>query len=172
MFAVFSEEGDPTFRLTVEEERCGDGARSLAEECDDGNAAAGDGCSPACTLESTEREPNDTFASATPLALGPITRGHAGGGDPDWFRFHALATARYAIELWNGSVGDCQESNLPSLELASPSGATLAAGQGGYGYWGTTGACREILWTAPATGDYGIVVESGGSPYFLQVRSP
>jgi cysteine-rich repeat protein len=32
--------------------RCGDGAADGTEECDDGNSEAGDGCSPACQLES------------------------------------------------------------------------------------------------------------------------
>jgi cysteine-rich repeat protein len=33
--------------------KCGDGTRSLiAEECDDGNTVAGDGCSPSCRVES------------------------------------------------------------------------------------------------------------------------
>lgn len=32
---------------------CGDGVQADGEACDDGNAAAGDGCSPACSLEYT-----------------------------------------------------------------------------------------------------------------------
>jgi cysteine-rich repeat protein len=32
---------------------CGDGIEAAGEDCDDGNAAVGDGCTPACTLEYT-----------------------------------------------------------------------------------------------------------------------
>jgi cysteine-rich repeat protein len=37
--------------LNVFVDRCGNTMKSLAEECDDGNNQAGDGCSPTCTQE-------------------------------------------------------------------------------------------------------------------------
>jgi cysteine-rich repeat protein len=45
---------------------CGDGHRDEAETCDDRNTVSNDGCSATCTLESSEAEPNDTVAKATP----------------------------------------------------------------------------------------------------------
>jgi len=41
----------PSFRLASLPVRCGDGVRQDDEECDDGNRAGGDGCSPFCTKE-------------------------------------------------------------------------------------------------------------------------
>ncbi len=43
----------PTFpyRLDVLVDHCGNGVKSLAEECDDGNLQSGDGCSDTCRLE-------------------------------------------------------------------------------------------------------------------------
>ena len=38
---------------------CGDGVVDSTEECDDQNENPGDGCSPSCTLEIREAEPND-----------------------------------------------------------------------------------------------------------------
>lgn len=54
------------FSLTFS--RCGDGTIDGNEECDDGNLAAGDGCTSACARESTcllTGAPSNTFAGAT-----------------------------------------------------------------------------------------------------------
>ncbi|MBU6280939.1 hypothetical protein KGQ64_01760 [bacterium] len=48
---------------------CGDGVVQASEQCDDGNLAAGDCCSPACTIESA----------------GTLCRGSVGGCDLDEF---------------------------------------------------------------------------------------
>lgn len=40
-----------TLDVTVKAESCGDGLVSGAEQCDDGNTTAGDGCSATCTIE-------------------------------------------------------------------------------------------------------------------------
>lgn len=50
--------------------RCGDSGLDFDEECDDGNSMPGDGCNPACRLETTperEVEPNDALETATPI---------------------------------------------------------------------------------------------------------
>ncbi len=41
------------FNACLATEYCGDGTKNGPEECDDGNTASGDGCSAACTIEST-----------------------------------------------------------------------------------------------------------------------
>jgi cysteine-rich repeat protein len=46
-----SDRGRFTLDVSVKGESCGDGLVSGAEQCDDGNVGAGDGCSPACGLE-------------------------------------------------------------------------------------------------------------------------
>jgi len=56
---------------------CGDGAPEGAEACDDGNAAAGDGCTPTCTLES------GYFCSGTPsLCRVVAANGFCAGATP------------------------------------------------------------------------------------------
>jgi cysteine-rich repeat protein len=53
--AMLGGECTPICRINI----CGDGVRrrlpvELEEECDDGNTAGGDGCSPQCTVETDE----------------------------------------------------------------------------------------------------------------------
>jgi len=43
--------GKYTLSAEVVEAKCGDGALQLGEQCDDGNTAAGDGCSATCRIE-------------------------------------------------------------------------------------------------------------------------
>lgn len=69
------------------------------EQCDDGNVAAGDGCSPSCVFEggaAPEVEPNDRQAEATPTGLIGIGRAQLRGeirpsGDDDVFSFEIPA---------------------------------------------------------------------------------
>src|SRR6478736_5558832 len=51
---------------------CGDGFRSPAEACDDGNTLSGDGCSPTCQI-------TPQLVSQRLNVLGTVTRIHAGG---------------------------------------------------------------------------------------------
>lgn len=62
---------------------CGDGTRSGNEQCDDHNTDPADGCSPTCTIEPTEIEPNDD---------GTPTEG-MGAIDPNGNDFDATAVA-------------------------------------------------------------------------------
>ena len=52
---------------------CGDGVVSDTEECDDGNAAIGDGCTPNCTLEQTNDVPEFGFLGAGIALAGAAT---------------------------------------------------------------------------------------------------
>lgn len=69
---------------------CGDGTQQAPEECDDGNVAAGDGCSPTCTFEAGtcgESEPNNT--QGTSNVLGSCTNmltQISPTGDVDYFQ--------------------------------------------------------------------------------------
>jgi cysteine-rich repeat protein len=51
---------------------CGDGALGGGEECDDGNATGGDGCSPTCELEATEPALCAGLPSAAGAALTSV----------------------------------------------------------------------------------------------------
>ncbi|HVK68520.1 MAG TPA: hypothetical protein VM694_28875, partial [Polyangium sp.] len=60
------------------------------EECDDGNNEAGDGCSPECTVELGEVEPNDTPGQASPYKE-PFLAKIAPEGDVDFVSFTVAA---------------------------------------------------------------------------------
>ncbi len=55
--------------VTVTKAVCGNGVLDGDEDCDDGNTAAGDGCSPTCKLEPVD--PVVDFCSYIPLKLDP-----------------------------------------------------------------------------------------------------
>jgi cysteine-rich repeat protein len=63
---------------------CGNGSRELAEACDDGNTAAGDGCSPVCAFESEDAD-QDGLSNSEELALGtdPLDPDSDGDGYSD-----------------------------------------------------------------------------------------
>ncbi len=52
------------YQLHTSAFHCGDGALEAGEQCDDGNAANGDGCSSSCKVEVNESEPNGTLPLA------------------------------------------------------------------------------------------------------------
>jgi cysteine-rich repeat protein len=63
---------DYILQITTQASICGNGLKDPGEQCDDGNLAAGDGCSPTCHFEGgiiNEIEPNNSFASADQSAL-------------------------------------------------------------------------------------------------------
>lgn len=79
------------FQLDPVPAACGDGVADRNEDCDDGNALAGDGCSAACILEGLgELEPNDARVGATPL-VGQLSA-YAHEVDEDWFLLEVPAT--------------------------------------------------------------------------------
>lgn len=90
---------------------CGDGVPQIGEECDDGNAATGDGCDPACTLEvgyCSEVEPNETTATATDAngctfmfaSIGMVN-------DQDYFSVDVPAGADLRVETYGASSTLC-----------------------------------------------------------------
>ncbi|MEI8254493.1 MAG: DVUA0089 family protein, partial [Deltaproteobacteria bacterium] len=109
---------------------CGDGAIQVGEQCDDGNATSGDGCSSACQVEPPrEIEPNDTIETATPpwpagtswiAAVTPAT-------DVDYFSFTLPATAsRVRIDTHDvGSTTTCAFDT--TVSLYSPDGRSIAS---------------------------------------------
>lgn len=130
--------------------RCGDNGLDANEACDDGNVAAGDGCSPSCQWESnaaTEQEPNDVLAEAQALGnvigQGSIQRLAAlPPGDVDLFRFE--------IGRWQEAVVEARTldpSDRPicladtALRILDARGRPLAANEDDL----TRGRCSRIL---------------------------
>ncbi len=115
---------------------CGDGiVNSPGEECDDGNAVAGDGCTN-CTIDRrAEVEPNGSLAEAQ--ATGLTIVGHAlvtGSinpiGDQDSFFIVVLAAGPVRFETFDGTYGTCAGIH-DVIEVYNTAGSLLSMSVGG-----------------------------------------
>ncbi|MEZ4307528.1 MAG: DVUA0089 family protein [Polyangiaceae bacterium] len=88
--------------VKVQAPACGDGLVGGTEQCDDGNATPGDGCTDMCMSEAPwEIEPNGDLASATaPWAGFDTWKGSIqASGDQDWYKLAVTAGQALTIEL-------------------------------------------------------------------------
>jgi cysteine-rich repeat protein len=167
-------------RIKLQPPACGDGILQLGEQCDDGNLAAGDGCSPTCVLEGnfvTETEPNDTQATANPLggadgfaaSITPI-------GDQDYFSFDVVAPGSSAFIQVTDGLNGCPSGFDSKITLFNPIGALIATADDG-------GAAKCSLMSPPntpattnmAVGTYKVRVEYNGNStqiasYVLKIK--
>ena len=102
---------------------CGDGVVEAGEDCDDGNAVGGDGCTEWCVSEAgaLEVEPNDAWLSANPLDAA-TAHGTLPEGDVDCWSVDAPACAAITARL----VGNCPAD--VTLGLFGPGGPGVASG--------------------------------------------
>ena len=150
---------------------CGDSVVQPAngEQCDDGNAQGGDGCTASCQLESgdfvNEVEVNDTQATAN--ALGP-GQGAVGAieplGDVDFYAFDITVAGSSVSALVSDGFGACPTGFDSFLWLYDPSSVPIAQDDDA-----GTDACSWIDpasqpgATALAPGTYALAVgQSGG----------
>ncbi|MBI4817459.1 MAG: DVUA0089 family protein [Deltaproteobacteria bacterium] len=151
---------------------CGDSvlASRVGESCDDGNAAAGDGCSAACQFEAglvPEVEPNGSSAFATPstVAAHYSFGGSLSAGDHDWYAFEIPAGPNARIDARTHSLFDdltsCSVRTDTFIEIVDSSGTVLAAND-------DVDAQNQLYCSAiesdPATANL------APGPYFLHVR--
>ena len=118
-------------QLGVERRTCGDRVVDWSEDCDDGNTLAGDGCSPACTLEGLdELEPNDTPDTATAFDPNRTVRGFLRADEADWFVFSVVGSEAgpSRILLESPAFGRCDLD--AKLELFDHRGRLLAQAEG------------------------------------------
>ncbi len=97
---------------------CGDEIRGNSEECDDGNADAGDGCDADCMVESDAARYPEPDAPDAPFRLEFDAAGHAEAlyqnnpaDDTDWFIFTVPGDAEATVytHAWDdvdGCIGD------------------------------------------------------------------
>jgi len=152
---------------------CGDNLREGDEECDDGNVAAGDGCSATCQIEAiVEAEPNDTVAQATAspvqvlddawvrAAIVPV-------GDPDVYRAFVVPTRRtLRLETFQPLPNQCGVTT--TLRLLDQFGSEIANDSGD-----GIGNCSAIVIDL-IPGFYFVRVEEAGNNaaiagYFLEL---
>lgn len=110
-------------RTTCRLPACGDAVTDAGEACDDGTPLGGDGCTPACEVETgaLETEPNDTPDASQGFA-GETTHGGLSADDVDCYSVDLAACG--AVEAAIG--GDC--SSPATLSLHAPDGGLLALG--------------------------------------------
>jgi cysteine-rich repeat protein len=92
---------------------CGDGVRSLGEECDDGNLTNGDGCSPACVAE------KDFWCSGSPsvCAKPPI---EVGANDTKSAADSNVIQLTASGGLVVGSIATMSDVDVYRVTLATP----------------------------------------------------
>ncbi|WP_373047769.1 DUF4215 domain-containing protein [Vulgatibacter sp.] len=133
---------------------CGNGWLEDGEQCDDGNTAAGDGCSDTCSYEVVmEVEPNDDATTAMSIATGVTYQGAIDSYDIEYFAFAATAGTTYAIETSIGSLGACTASfphtNDATLLLYDTDGSTELTRS-----WTSSPNCPRISFTPSVSGTY------------------
>jgi cysteine-rich repeat protein len=145
---------------------CSDGFLDGAEKCDDGNTAAGDGCSATCAWElQAETEPNGTAVTAS----GPLTADALIGaaitpaGDADWFRVQLAATSDLKLETFDGAgPGSCAGiDTVVTLYASNGTTVLVSRDQGGPGNCGAIDPSRANDAAARhlAAGTYFVKVE-------------
>ena len=113
------------YQLLVETFQCGDAVQSLGEECDEGNAVAGDGCT-ACKLDVDETEPNGTLAQADVYTPGFVARIDP-DDDVDLISVTVPAGAKLtAVTSDPTGGGACFLGTDTFVEILDPGGAVLA----------------------------------------------
>ncbi len=169
-------------------DRCGNGLIGSDEQCDDGNAIAGDGCSAVCRLELCAPVPDADCRGTAQPSSSVLRFAHGTVDSRDvlrWTSTHADATpladfgdptadASYALCVYDASA-----SAQPLLALAAPHDGSCSgvpcwtASSGGFRYRDrlrTPDGLTELrLREGLADGDTRIVVEGRGSDLALPV---
>jgi cysteine-rich repeat protein len=153
-----------TYGLSVQSRAVvsGDTHRDDPEVCDDGNTDAGDGCSPTCTLEATESEPNDATGQANPfepLFFGLISS----ASDVDVMQID-VAQAGSTVNIAILDLGDasCDNDELDSfVELRAGDGSLIGSDDDS-----DEGKCSNLSEAGLAAGTYYAVVKAapGANP--------
>jgi cysteine-rich repeat protein len=81
---------------------------ATGEQCDDGDTAAGDGCSATCQFEAAETEPNDAVGQA--MALGSLRLVNAAigpAGEDDWYSITVPQGASIEAATHQGGPDQC-----------------------------------------------------------------
>jgi cysteine-rich repeat protein len=139
-----------TYSLTVKNRAiiCGDGFTDPPEQCDDGGAASGDGCSAQCKVESSETEPNATSAQANSY-VAPWYGALAPAGDVDTIKI-VVPTKSTLTATIGDFDGGCQSGALDSyLTILAQDGVTMLTtdDDGGVG----TCSSAQVANIAPGT---------------------
>jgi cysteine-rich repeat protein len=155
-----SDHQEATFALSIA--GCGDGVLDPGEQCDDGGQGSGDGCSEACTLESSEGPGNDTVARADELRGERYFGSIEGKDDADVIHL-AVESRRTEIRVTSLDLGGgCSSGVDTTLELLSSDGEPLDVGETGP----AAGSCAALVVSGLAPDDYYLRVASSSASSF------
>ena len=156
---------------------CGNGMKTGAEQCDDGNTVSGDCCSATCQAEAgCEIEPNDDFTTATDFAAVAGGTGRVKGlvnpaNDRDFFKVVVPTGGLGAItaRTLDGATSTCASNLLDSEIVVTDALGTVLGSDTNSG----EGYCAELVVVGLSPGDYYVVVQNdlttGTFDYRLQV---
>jgi cysteine-rich repeat protein len=172
-------EGNFTLEVTVAPPGCGNGFVQGAEQCDDGNTVANDGCSATCTWEGTcgalaEVEPNPyTSPQPIPAACGSfLLSGALPLGDRDYFKLTLADGTSIRAETFVGAPGQCNGN--PDTVLSLWKGSMPAQQDDQPGCYTMIGyvACNNDLSDTINCSRMGYTVPLGGAgAYVLKVSN-
>jgi cysteine-rich repeat protein len=165
--ASFTTASTGPFRLSLEIPRCGDGVLQTGEQCDDGNATAGDGCDAACAVEAAcradEAEPNPYNAPNTApstCAQSNVFAAIVPANDTDFFTLDLAAGQIVSARTFVGSPTDCAPGVDTVLEVfRGPIGAAPTNSS-----CGTSGAfvCNDDIYAGDLCSQFSFPVPIGG----------
>lgn len=162
---------------------CGNGLAEAraGEQCDDGNAINGDGCSASCSFEggaASEMEPNDSQANATPSGLAGAGQIQLRGtispsGDDDVFSFEIPAGGIYRIYArtysTQGQPTSC-DRNLTDTRMYIERAGREATGPGtGEIYFNDDIDAASNLWCSRIQNLY-LAGGSSGQTYYIRLQ--
>jgi cysteine-rich repeat protein len=143
---------------------CGDGNRDGSEACDDKNTAAGDGCSPTCTIESSETEPNDNSGQANSLSGAEFYGTLSGASDVDFVAVNvANGNSTLNAAIYDFGDAGCTYGEMDSvIEIRGTNGQTVLASDDNSG----DGLCSFASVSGLAAGKYYVAVKpaAGANP--------
>ncbi|WP_437683831.1 pre-peptidase C-terminal domain-containing protein [Sorangium sp. So ce131] len=150
---------------------CGDGNVSDGEQCDDGNTAPNDGCSPTCRFYLTETEPNATPAQAD-VYVAPWLAEIGPARDVDVVAVEVPGpSSTLLVNVHDNGTGTCVDGRLDSyIELIDDDGVTVLAWDGDSG----EGNCSFLSQADLAAGTYYVRVKApefiGDATFFYRLN--
>ncbi|AUX43910.1 hypothetical protein SOCE26_053660 [Sorangium cellulosum] len=141
---------------------CGDGNLTASEQCDDGNTAPDDGCSPTCRFYQSETEPNATPAQADVYGV-PWLAEIWPARDVDVVAVEVPGPrSTLLVSVNDNGTGGCIDGRLDSyIELLDADGVTVLASDGDSG----DGNCSFLSESDLAAGTYYVVIKA---PEFIR----
>jgi len=113
----------------------------------------------------TEKEPNNEFAQATPIALGQLYEANLTAGDTDYYSFTMEAGSLYSLRSFDNETGGAL-----SVELFDAIGGATLMDESGWPDNYSGGNFKIANFIPPATGTYWLKVSGNAGAYKIGSR--